>query len=164
MRNAIVISLLLLFFGLLQSTVFIDVLRIENVKPDMILIVVAFIAFKRGGMVGQLAGFGAGMLQQFLSPSLFGSYAFCFTVTGFVLGYVQHKVNAENFITAGVLAFAATLIKGLMLGFLALFFNEISDMYGSYVVNGLLLELVINPVLAGPMFWLMNRFAAPALR
>lgn len=156
--------LLIVLFGLLQSTVFADILRIDEVKPDLLLMVVAFVAFKRGGMAGQLSGFAAGMMQQFFSPALFGSYAFVFTIVGFSLGFVQHKVNAENFITSGVLVFVATLIKGLALGVLALLFSEVGDFYGSYLTSGLLLELVINPVLAGPLFWLLNRFAAPAMR
>lgn len=164
MRNSVIIVLLIVFFGLLQSTVFSDVLKIDEVKPDLLLIVVAFVAFKRGGMAGQLAGFAAGMLQQFFSPILFGSYAFVFTVVGFLLGLSHHKVNAENFVTSAVLVFIATAIKGVALGILALLFVEIGDYYGSYLINGLLLELVINPILAGPLFWLMNRFAAPVLR
>jgi len=163
-RNTLIIALLIVFFGLLQSTVFVDILRIDEVKPDLLLIVIAFVAFKRGGMAGQLTGFAAGMLQHFFSPVLFGSYAFVFTVVGFVLGLTQHKVNAENFITSAVLVFIATIIKGLALGILALLFVEIGDFYPSNVSGGLLLELVINPILAGPLFWMMNRFAAPAMR
>ncbi len=164
MRNAVIIALLIVFFGLLQSTVFADILKIDEVKPDLLLVVVAFVAFKRGGMAGQCAGFAAGMMQQFFSPALFGSYAFVFTVVGFALGFTQHKVNAENFVTSAVLVFIATVIKGIALGILALLFAEIGDFYGSYLTGGLLLELVINPVLAGPLFWMMNRFAAPAMR
>jgi len=163
-RNVIVIGLLILFFGLLQSTVFIDILRIEEVKPDLLLIVVTFFAFRYGAMVGQCAGFAAGMMQQFFSPALLGSYAFVFTVIGCILSFARHKISADNFITSAIIVFLATLLKGLMLGFLALLFGEIGDMYGSYIVNAFLLELVFNPILAGPLFWLLNRFAAPAMR
>ena len=52
MRNTLIIALLIVFFGLLQSTVFVDILRIDEVKPDLLLIVIAFVAFKRGGNSG----------------------------------------------------------------------------------------------------------------
>jgi len=164
MRSVIVIGILILFFGLLQSTVFIDILRIEEVKPDLLLIVVSFLAFRYGAMIGQCSGFAAGMMQQIFSPALLGCYAFVFTVIGFTLSIARHKINADNFITSVLIVFLATLLKGLMLGFLALCFGELGDMYGSYIVNAFLLELVLNPILAGPLIWLLNRFAAPAMR
>jgi rod shape-determining protein MreD len=163
-KNTIVIAIMILFFGLLQSTVFVDVLSIEEIKPDLLLIVIAFVAFKYGGMAGQLAGFAAGIFQEFFSPALLGSYAFVFTVVGYGISFVQHKMSVDNYITSALIVFIATIIKGLMFGFLALFFGEISVMYGSYIVSGFLLELVLNPLFAIPLFWFMNRFAAPTPR
>jgi len=155
---------MILFFGLLQTTVFIDILRIEEVKPDLLLIVVAFAACRYGAMLGQCSGFAAGMLQHVFSPALLGSYAFVFTVIGFSLAFIRRMINADNFIASAIIVFIATLLKGLLLGLLALLFDEPGAMYESYIVNSFLLELVLNPILAGPLIWLMNRFAPPAKR
>lgn len=164
MRTLLVFVILIGFFGLVQGSFFFDELSIKGVRPDLLLILITFIAFKKGSMEGQLAGFGAGFMQQIFSHGLFGVFSFVFTVVGFVMGQVQRKVYAENFITAIVLVFFATLVKGAALGILAIFFGEIASYYPSYLKNGLLLELVYNPVLAGPVFWLLGKFASPVMR
>jgi len=163
-KNTITIAILIVFFALFQSTVFVDIISIEEIKPDLLLIVIAFVAFKFGGMAGQLAGFAAGMLQEFVSPALLGSYAFVFTVIGYGIAFMQHKMSVDNYITSALIVFIATIIKGLMLGFLAMLFGEIGAMFGSYITSGFLLELVLNPLFAIPLIWFMNRFAAPAPR
>lgn len=150
--------ILVLIAGLLQTSyVFQNMLSISGVAPDLLLVLVTYVGFKRGGMQGQLIGFGSGMFQQFFSAALFGVYAFQFTVVGFVMGLTQRKVFSDNFVTAIVLAVLATLVKGLSLGILSLFFIEISQRFPIYLKNNLLLELLYNAAIAGPLFWLFNR-------
>lgn len=163
MRNTFLLVLLVALFGLLQGSFFFDVLRIEGVKPDLPLILVTFVAFKAGSTEGELTGFASGLFQQFFSTALFGMYAFMYTVVGFVVGFVQKKVYAENFLTSMLLVLGATLVKGAALAFLALFFGEAAFEFGRYLKNAFLLELVYNAVLAAPVFWVLNRFTAPAL-
>jgi len=164
MRKNLIYIILIFFFGLLQSSFFFDVIRVAGVKPDLLLILIAFVAYKRGSVDGQLVGFGSGMLQTVFSSALFGMYAFIFTVVGFVMGFVQKKIYSDSFITAIILVFLATLVKGAVWGILAIFFGEVSQGFVVYLKNGLLLELILNPVLAGPIFWFLNRFAVPVMR
>lgn len=158
MRNSLMMLVLVLIAGLLQTSyVFQNILSISGVAPDLLLILITYVGFKRGGMQGQLIGFGSGMFQQFFSSALFGLYAFQFTVVGFIMGLTQRKVFSDNFVTAIVLTMIATLIKGLALGILSMFFIEVAQRFPLYLKNNLLLELLYNAILAGPVFWLLNR-------
>lgn len=162
MKKVFFLIILIALFGILQATHFFDMFAILGVKVDIVLILVTYIAFTQGSMKGQYVGFGSGLVQHLFSTSLFGMYCFAFTVVGFVMGMVQRKVYANNFITAMILVFFATIIKGAAIGFIAIFFADID--YANFIKNALLLELVLNPILAGFIFWLLNRFAAPVLK
>ncbi len=159
MKNSLLRILIIVLLGLIQNSFFFDSISINGVTPDLIIIFVAFIGFKSGVMDGQTSGFFGGLFQQFFSTALFGLYVFVFTVVGFSIGMVQKKIYSNNFITAIFLVFFATLIKGLSIGFLAIFFGEVSDIFFHWVRNNLLIELIYNPLLAGPIFWLLNRMA-----
>ena len=164
MRNFFIYVILIGFLGLIQKSFFFDEISIGMARPDLLLILITYIAFKKGSMEGQFAGFGAGFMMQISSSAPFGAYCFVFTVVGFVMGLVQRKVYSENFITAIILVFAATLVKGLAFGFLALFAVDVAQSYPTMLKNGLLLELIINPLLAGPLFWVFGRFASPVMK
>jgi len=159
MRGSLLRILIIVMLGLVQSSFFFDAISINGVAPDLLLIFIVFVGFKSGVMDGQTSGFAAGFMQQIFSTALFGLYAFSFTVVGFSIGMVQKKIYSDNFITAIFLVFFATLIKGLSIGFLAMFFGEVSDIFFHWIRNNLLIELIYNPLLAGPIFWLLNRMA-----
>jgi len=162
-RNFFVLIILIAFLGLIQGSFFFDEITIRMARPDLLLILITFVAFKKGSMEGQFVGFGSGVMMETFSHGPFGAYCFVFTVVGFVMGLVQRKIYSENFVTAIILVFFATLVKGLTFGILALFVLDIARSYPAMLKNGLLLELIINPLLAGPVFWTLGRFASPVM-
>ncbi|MCK4906195.1 MAG: rod shape-determining protein MreD [Spirochaetes bacterium] len=165
MKKFIFIFILIVFFGILQSSVFFDVFKlIGAAKPDIILMLVVFVAYKKGSMEGQMVGFGAGLFVGIFSTALFGLNPFIYTLIGFLMGLVEKKIYADSFLTSIVLIFFATIIKGAIIGILALFYGEIAGYYISFLRNALLIELIINPLFAVPIFWTLKRFALPVLR
>ncbi len=69
----------------LQSTI-VPYLAIKWFRPDLPLLVLIYIAARRGPFEGILIGFLAGILVDSFSVGFFGLSSFCYSVSGFVTG------------------------------------------------------------------------------
>jgi len=85
----IIISLALL---VLQTSL-VSYLAISNIVPDVMLLWVVYIAIREGQAAGTIAGFGAGLLLDFLSGTngMLGLSALSKTVAGFAAGYFYNE-------------------------------------------------------------------------
>lgn len=131
-----------------------DVLRIADVKPDLIFIAIVYFAYSFGSFYGEVTGFIAGLLHDCISNSPLGFLAFPKMVIGFVVGIFGRAVMKENVLTVMALLFVSSLAKGVISLFLAFIFHEaaISD-----VTNIILPEAFYNAILAPPLFILFDK-------
>jgi len=102
---------------------------VENVTPDLILILVVYVAVREGQFTGLLAGFVLGMLFDILSSGILGTNALAKMIGGFTAGYffVEGKPIQEaigNFRFLAIVALSA-LIHNLIFYF---FFTQPSDL------------------------------------
>jgi rod shape-determining protein MreD len=108
------LSLVLLVIALLlQSTVF-ELLKIRNIRPDLSLLVLIFIAIRKGAMPGQVCGFLVGILESFFNGLATGFYALIKTCLGFIFGLTEGTISLSSFLIPFLLAGAATIIKGIL--------------------------------------------------
>lgn len=107
----------LLLFGLvlagltLQSTLF-SHLAVAEVKPDLILILVAFYSIMKGARRGLFFGFLAGLLEDVFLGRFIGMNALAKGLTGFLAGWVTRGAFSEN------------LLVPISTLFLGTFFNQ----------------------------------------
>jgi len=104
-------------------------IAVENVTPDLIVILVVYIAIREGQFSGLLAGFVLGYLFDLLSSGIIGTNALAKMIGAFVAGYfyeegrpVQESIGTFRFL--GVVAMSA-LIHNLIFYF---FFTQPSDL------------------------------------
>jgi len=115
----------------LQSTV-LRYVAINDVKPDLVTIMLVFMAMRTGPMVGQLSGFVSGLVQDVLSLPPLGFYAGIRTVIGFVYGHIQGSMFVGSPLTPILFVLSAVLMKGVIAWILALVFSVSSKGLGFF--------------------------------
>jgi len=102
---------------------------VENITPDLLLILVVYIAIREGQFTGLIAGFALGILFDILSSGIIGTNALAKMIGAFVAGYfyvegrpIQEAVGTFRFL--GIVALSA-LIHNLIFYF---FFTQPSDL------------------------------------
>lgn len=89
--------------GFILQTTLIPSISILGVKPDLLVIVLFFLAVKTGIMPAVYVGFIIGLAQDLYSPSILGQNALSKTVIGFFAGLFNEKVVRIDPILQGVL-------------------------------------------------------------
>jgi rod shape-determining protein MreD len=91
------VTLALVIFGggLMQST-FVPELRIGEIAPDMPLVVVVLLAFRRGPEIGCLAGFVTGLLQDVAVGGFLGAQALTKALIGFGVGRLGGRLWVDE--------------------------------------------------------------------
>ncbi len=79
-------TLLLMFGGGLAQTSLVPTLAVGGVAPDLPLILTMLVAFRQGPERGCLAGFAAGLLQDWSGGGLVGVQALTKALVGFTVG------------------------------------------------------------------------------
>lgn len=115
---------LLLVLGILLQTTFGDDLRVDDVAPDLLVLLAVCAGFAGGPDTGAVVGFGAGLVGDlFLQSTPFGLSALAACLAGFVVGWTSTEfLRARLFmvplVAAGgtVLAVVLFVVLGYLVG------------------------------------------------
>jgi rod shape-determining protein MreD len=162
LKTILLSTLLLGSAVLLQSTV-LRWVALKGVKPDLALIVLVFVAVRRGSMAAQVSGFLAGLLEDSLSLSPLGFNALLRTVLGFFYGLTAGSIFVDPVLMPVLLILVATILKGLASCLLVVIFRIPAP--GFQIFAGpLWIEVGYNALLAPFLFALLRRLRALAPR
>jgi len=162
LRTILVSTLLLGIAVILQSTV-LRFAALKGVKPDLALIVMVFVAVRRGSMSAQVSGFLAGLLEDILSLAPVGFNALLRTVLGFFYGLSAGSIFVDPVLMPVLLVLVATLLKGLASSLLVVLFAIPAP--GFQIFAGpLWIEVGYNAVLAPFLFAPLRRLRSLAPR
>jgi len=89
-------------------------LRIGNVAPDLVLVLVACIGITRGRLAGYAAGLLGGFLLAASGEGSFAAVLVALMVVGLLAGLVRGRVFADHVLVAPVIALLATLLASLI--------------------------------------------------
>jgi rod shape-determining protein MreD len=154
LRVTVVTFLILAGCVLLQSTL-LGWVAIGGVRPDLALIVLVFVALRRGAMVGQVAGFASGIVEDFASVSPLGFHMLLRAVIGYLAGLPAGNLFVDPLLMPILLTVIATIVKGLISGLVsALFALEASGF--RYFAGRLWIEAGYNALLAPFVFALLG--------
>jgi rod shape-determining protein MreD len=134
----------------LQSTL-LHWVAIRGVIPDLGLIILVFVAIRRGSMTAQLSGFAAGVVEDFLSLSPLGFHAFIRTVVGFLYGLTVGSIFVDPILMPVILTIVATLFKALISSLLVSFLAIPAEGFGVFT-GPLWIEVGYNAILAPFLF------------
>ncbi len=98
------------------------VLEIRNVQPDLVLIMVVFLAHYHGPLVGESVGFVAGITEDLLSLAPPGYNALVRTLVGFVTGLTHNRMLLDPIFMPILLMVGAAILKMMLVFFLSVLF------------------------------------------
>ncbi len=114
-------NILLIFLALLLQASWINSLAIYGIAPDIVIIILVFIAFTRGQIEATILGFISGLLIDIYDPGTrLGVNALANSLVGFFAGYSRVSIAAEALPAQAAILFAATLLHDVIFFLVAL--------------------------------------------
>ncbi|MCY3868643.1 MAG: rod shape-determining protein MreD [Gemmatimonadetes bacterium] len=114
-------NILLILLALLLQASWIESLAIYGVAPDIVIIILIFIAFTRGQIEATLLGFISGLLIDIYDPGTrLGVNALGNSLIGFFAGYSRVGIAAEALQAQALILFLATLLHDIIFFLVAL--------------------------------------------
>jgi rod shape-determining protein MreD len=152
-RLAALSGLLVALALVLQVSLF-DAFAWDGVVPDLVLMVVVAAALARGGQVGMVTGFAAGVLMDLAPPAdhVAGRWALALLVAGYVAGRVRQDsgrttvlsvvatMAACSFVASSLYALTGMLLRDPPLGF-----GQVLQVIGIALVWDVLLTPLVMP-------------------
>lgn len=142
--------------AILQSTV-LRFMEIAGAIPDLVLVMLVFLANKNGVMTGQVTGFVGGVVLDLMGLSPLGFYALIYTVLGALFGLTRGKMFVDPIFLPVLLTVVAILIKALLAVVVAGLF-AIETVQGQVFTSGYLVELAYSGLI-GPVVFALLGFA-----
>ena len=106
----IILAAMIVF--ILQVTVVHDV-TVAGASPDMIMVMLVVLVIDRKPIVGIIAGFMLGFLQDLGDASYLGMHALAKSIVGYGIARSGRDYLSDNILFKGLLVFAACLINDI---------------------------------------------------
>lgn len=113
MKRYISMFILIIVFFLLQTTLFQN-LKLANVAPDFLVVLVSASGFMYGRGFGIFSGLLCGILCDFLYSNLIGIYILIYVLTGYVNGLLHKVYYKDDMIVPAFSISASSLFSNLM--------------------------------------------------
>ncbi len=152
--NILISSGILSLLVLLQTNI-LQGIAIGGAVPDVALIALVYLANRNGSMAGQVSGFFAGIVQDFVSLAPLGFNALIRTVTGYLFGLSRGNIFIDPFLAPILVVLAATILKGVLTALVAAVFG-VSAVFPALFSVRFLIEIGYNSLLAPFVFGLLR--------
>ncbi|MBR3549504.1 MAG: rod shape-determining protein MreD [Treponema sp.] len=149
-------AIILLCCALIESAILSNIAFLRAV-PDLSLICVLYFSLHNGRISGESTGFISGLFIDFLSAAPWGLNCLFRTVLGYLGGVFTKTFNTEGIIIPAVLGFCATIVKCLLILFIAFLFPSSVMPYNPFS-SMFLFELCANTILTPIMFKILGIF------
>lgn len=159
MRRGIAWAAIIITALLLQSTIFSQI-KLWGAKPELMYVITVALALLEGPATGALAGFSAGMAQDFLLHQPKGITALTLTILGYVVGMMRQYIQSPSPLMPVLLVTWATLGGILFYGFVSFLLGELAEGW-LFLLRTAGLSAVYNAVLT-PLFYPVLRRMAEA--
>jgi len=142
---------------LLQSTVFAQI-KLFGAKPELTYLITVVLAMLEGPASGAIAGFAAGMAQDFLLNEPKGITALTLTLLGYAVGQIRQFVVTPSPLLPVALVGGATAI-GVLFNRLVAFLLGQLDVGFLFVLRTALLSAIYNAILTPLLYPVLRRVA-----
>ncbi|GAB6281529.1 MAG: hypothetical protein STSR0008_02690 [Ignavibacterium sp.] len=135
---------LLFFVVLIIQIIIVPLIAIQDVVPDLILILLVFYTLKNGQLYGTILGFIFGLLFDLITGGMIGSAMFSKTLSGFIAGYFYNENRIHQYyksLTFPLIIILCSLIDSVTLTFIS-----------NFDLNVNLFRLIVNKALFPAIF------------
>ena len=152
----------LLILAFILQTTWIHAFEIIGLRPDLVVLVLIYIALRSGSFEATLLGFAIGLIQDIDMPHNLGLNALVNAIVGFAVGWVRLHITAENFLVQIALIFGAVLLHDLIyyIGDSSIVWSEIPFFWLRYGPGRALYTSLIGMLLSALL--LLRRYLLPA--
>ena len=106
--------ILLFALAFTLQTTWVNFLKVWSVQPDLLIIMLNYIALRSGPVVGTYMGLGFGILQDIYLPADLGINALVKSLIGAGLGYSHARMVDDSIQAQTVLVFVAVILHDLI--------------------------------------------------
>lgn len=136
--------------------------RVFGGYPDLIPLVVAAVAIYAGSTSGAAFGFATGFVLDLLVGQTMGLSSLVLTAVGYGVGRYREVRDPAHGLMPIPVGAAATL--GWVAAYAAVsFMLDVGASVSALVLRDMLLTVLINAVLAMPVFWIARKLLRPSL-
>lgn len=155
MKRIIATGLLIILFFVLQTSVF-EMLKLADIVPNVLVILISSVAVMRGQKEGMLTGFFCGLLMDMFFGNWLGGFAFLYMLFGFVDGFFNRIYYSDDNFLPLILIGANDLVYGLIMFVVrGLLRNHLDFSY--YLTSIILPELVYTVAVGLVLYQLLLR-------
>jgi len=130
---------------------------------DLVILVVAAVAFYSGSVAGCATGFAAGFLLDLLSGATMGVSSLVLTAVGYGVGRFREVRDPSHGLLP--LAVGAAATAGFMVAFAAVsFMLDVGASVSPLVIRDAIVTTLLNVLLALPVFTGVRKLLRPVLR
>ncbi len=155
-RSFITCFIILLLCAIIETAILSNILFLPAI-PDFLLICVLYISLQNGKTSGEISGFTAGLLLDFVTGAPLGFNCLLRTLIGYIAGINNTIINIDGYLIPALLGFFATIVKALITTFILFLFPNIVSSY-KIISQSFLFELLFNTILTPFMFKFLNLF------
>lgn len=156
MRKFSIILVASILFNILQSAIIVSI-PILGVTADIVIAFVVCYSLVRNNIESLLVAVIAGIIRDSFFPSVFGMNSLLYLGMAYMIGILQKRIYKDSIIIAPLFTLVATVVKGLIYYFFFYTMDFKFD-FGSYFLNIILIEALINSVISIFVYKLMLKF------
>jgi rod shape-determining protein MreD len=155
------VGALLLLAVVLQLSV-LSQLDLFGGSPDLVVLVVAAVAYYAGSVPGSATGFSAGLLLDLLSGTTMGASSLVLTAVGYWVGRFREVRDPSHGLLPVVVGTLAT--AGWVIAFAAVaLMLDIGARVSPLVLRDMIVTVLLNALLALPVFTGCRKLLRPSL-
>jgi rod shape-determining protein MreD len=137
-------------------------LSILGGHADLVVLVVAAVAYYAGSVTGSATGFAAGLLLDLLSGATMGASSLVLTAIGYGVGRFREVRDPSHGllpVAVGALATAAWVVAFAAVSLML----DIGARVSPLVIRDMVVTVLLNALIALPVFWGCRKLLRPSL-
>ena len=152
MRTTLIWVLLIVTAAIIEAT-WLGAFRFQGVLPDLILLLVVYVAIISTEERAMATGLLGGLFQDVASNSSLGHHVLCLVVVGFFVGKLSRRLITDSPAVKVGLVFGASLLHGLI--YITVFYVQNPDMNVMHTIAVSVIPRSFYTALLTPIFYFM---------
>lgn len=152
-----IITILMIVVCFLLQTTLVQNIRVAGVIPNLMLLVVVFIAYLNSVYYGMTVGIVVGLLFDFLYASLIGVNMLAFLLIGYFCGLLSRLYRNGNYLIPLVMISISEFVYGIITYFTDFLLRgklNIGYYFGKVILPELVYTIVVGILLYGFVCWM----------
>lgn len=119
--------ILLVILAFLIQTTWVHLISVFQIQPDLVIMVLVFIALRSGPSEATLLGFSIGLIGDAYTPPNLGLTALAKSIISFATGYIRNRIQVNSPLVQISLIFIAVLIHEIIyyIGYSGISLNDV---------------------------------------